>query len=63
MMAASLTPTLRLYGQPTAGGLALPAIAAAYILFTLQSAVQFWRGRGGYWKGRFQAPMEEAAGG
>jgi hopene-associated glycosyltransferase HpnB len=63
MMAASLAPTLRLYGRCMAGGLALPAIAAAYILFTVQSAVQFWRGRGGYWKGRFQAPMEEAAGG
>ena len=35
----------------------LPAIAAVYVAFTLQSAVQFWRGRGGYWKGRFQAPM------
>ena len=63
MMALSLAPTLRLYGRSIAGGLALPAIAAAYILFTLQSAVQYWRGRGGYWKGRFQAPMGEAAGG
>ena len=63
MMALSLAPTLRLYGRSIAGGLALPAIAAAYILFTLQSAVQYWRGRGGYWKGRFQAPMGEAADG
>jgi hopene-associated glycosyltransferase HpnB len=63
LMGLSLTPTLRLYGRPIAGGLALPAVAAAYILFTLQSAVQYWRGRGGYWKGRFQAPMREAAGG
>jgi hopene-associated glycosyltransferase HpnB len=63
MMAWTLTPTLRLYGRPLAGGLALPGIAAAYVLFTLQSAVQYWRGRGGYWKGRFQAPMGEAAGG
>jgi hopene-associated glycosyltransferase HpnB len=63
MMALSLAPTLRLYGRSIAGGLALPAIAAAYILFTLQSAVQYWRGRGGYWKGRFQAPMGEAVDG
>ncbi len=62
MMALSLTPTLRLYRRPMAGGLALPAIAAAYILFTLESAAQYWHGRGGYWKGRFQAPMGEAAG-
>ena len=25
------------------------------MLFTLDSAVQFWRGRGGMWKGRAQA--------
>ncbi len=62
MMAASLTPTLRLYGRPLAGGVALPAIALAYVVFMSESAVQYWRGRGGYWKGRFQAPMREAGG-
>jgi hopene-associated glycosyltransferase HpnB len=60
MMALALAPTLRLYGRPVAGGLALPAIAAAYIAFTINSAMQYWRGRGGYWKGRIQAPMREA---
>jgi Glycosyl transferase family 21 len=60
MMALSLAPTLRLYGRPLAGGIALPAIAAAYVAFTLESAMQYWRGRGGYWKGRVQAPMREA---
>jgi hopene-associated glycosyltransferase HpnB len=60
MMALSLMPTLRLYRRPLAYGLALPAIAAAYVAFTLDSAIQFWRGRGGYWKGRIQAPMREA---
>jgi Glycosyl transferase family 21 len=59
MMALSLAPTLRLYGRPLAGGLALPAIAAAYVAFTFDSACQYWRGRGGYWKGRIQAPMRE----
>ena len=59
MMAFSLMPTLRLYGRSLIGGLALPAIAAAYVAFTLDSALQYWRGRGGYWKGRFQAPMRE----
>jgi hopene-associated glycosyltransferase HpnB len=62
MMAVSLAPTLRLYARPVVGGLALPLIAAAYVVFTFQSAVQYWRGRGGYWKGRFQAPMGEAGG-
>lgn len=59
MMALSLMPTLRLYGLPVIGGLALPAIAAAYVAFTFDSALQYWRGRGGYWKGRIQAPMRE----
>ena len=62
MMAISMTPTLRLYGRPLAGGVALPAIAVAYIVFTLESAMQYWRGRGGYWKGRYQAPTGKAAG-
>jgi hopene-associated glycosyltransferase HpnB len=59
MMAIALAPMLRLYGRPLIGGLALPAIAAAYVAFTFDSALQYWRGRGGYWKGRFQAPMRE----
>ena len=62
MMALSLAPMLRLYGRPPIGGVALPAIAAVYVVFTLRSAVQYWRGRGGYWKGRFQAPTGEAGG-
>jgi hopene-associated glycosyltransferase HpnB len=59
MMAIALAPMLRLYGRPVIGGLALPAIAGAYVAFTFGSALQYWRGRGGYWKGRFQAPMRE----
>ena len=62
LMAVSLAPMSRLYGRPPVSGFFLPAIAAAYVVFTVQSAVQFWRGRGGYWKGRFQAPMGEAGG-
>jgi hopene-associated glycosyltransferase HpnB len=57
MMALSLMPTLRLYERSVVGGLALPAIAAAYVAFTFDSALQYWQGRGGYWKGRVQAPM------
>jgi hopene-associated glycosyltransferase HpnB len=59
MMALALAPTLRLYGRALAGGLALPTIAAAYVAFTFDSALQYRRGRGGYWKGRIQAPMRE----
>ena len=60
MMALALMPTLKLYKRPLIGALALPAIAGAYVAFILDSAIQYWRGRGGYWKGRIQAPMREA---
>jgi hypothetical protein len=33
----------------------LPVIALFYMAATFASAVQFWRGRGGAWKGRYQA--------
>jgi hopene-associated glycosyltransferase HpnB len=59
MMVLALAPTLRLYRRPLVGGLALPAVAAAFGGFTFDSALQYWRGRGGYWKGRIQAPMRE----
>ena len=59
MMALALMPTLRLYKRPLVAALALPAIAVAYVAFTFDSALQYWRGRGGYWKGRIQAPMRE----
>lgn len=55
MMALSFQPMLRFYRRSPLWGLALPAIGAAYTAFTVQSAVQTWRGRGGLWKGRAQA--------
>ena len=55
MMAISFQPTLRLYRRSPLWGFALPIIAAFYTAFTFQSAIQHWRGRGGAWKGRFQA--------
>lgn len=55
IMAVSFQPMLRFYRQNPLWGLALPAIGAAYTVFTLQSAVQVWRGKGGLWKGRAQA--------
>lgn len=54
-MAAAYQPTLRLYGRSWTWGLALPGIALAYMLFTLDSVWQHWHGRGGTWKGRSQA--------
>lgn len=55
MMALAFQPTLRLYRRSPWWGLALPAIACAYLLFTLDSAAKHWQGRGGMWKGRAQA--------
>jgi hopene-associated glycosyltransferase HpnB len=51
-MALALQPTLRFYAVSPWWGLALPAIAATYVGFTIDSAYQHWRGRGGEWKGR-----------
>ena len=60
-MALPSSRRLRFYRLSPLWGLALPAIAALYLLFTLDSAWQHWRGRGGFWKGRAQAPGSEAA--
>jgi hypothetical protein len=55
VMAITFQPMLRFYRQSPLWGLALPAIGAVYAFFTVQSAIEFWRGRGGLWKGRVQA--------
>jgi hopene-associated glycosyltransferase HpnB len=55
LMAVSFQPMLRFYRASPLWGLALPAIGATYTFFTLQSALQVWRGKGGMWKGRSQA--------
>jgi hopene-associated glycosyltransferase HpnB len=55
LMAVLFAPTLRLYRLSPLGGLALPAIAFAYLIFTIDSALKSMRGQGGLWKGRFQA--------
>jgi len=54
-MALAFQPILRFYRRSPLWGIALPAIAALYAAFTLDSALQFARGRGGMWKGRAQA--------
>jgi hopene-associated glycosyltransferase HpnB len=58
-MALALQPTLRFYGVSRWWGVAMPAIAAAYLAFTLDSAYQHWRGRGGMWKGRVHSPAPD----
>ena len=55
LMAFAFQPMLRFYDVSRLWGLALPAIAAIYLAFTVDSAYQHARGRGGMWKGRVQA--------
>jgi hopene-associated glycosyltransferase HpnB len=59
LMAALFQPMLRFYRRSPLWGLALPAIAATYVAFTLDSAYQHARGRGGLWKGRAQAGVSD----
>jgi hypothetical protein len=59
LMAISFQPTLRFYRRSPFWGAALPLIAASYLAFTINSAYQHRRGRGGLWKGRIQANASE----
>jgi hopene-associated glycosyltransferase HpnB len=62
LMASAFRPILRFYGmrglRSWLWAAALPAIAATYMAFTLDSAYQHARGRGGMWKGRAQANIQ-----
>lgn len=60
IMVVTYVPTLRLYGQPAALGLALPAVATLYTLMTIDSARRHWQGRGGSWKGRTYSGLERS---
>jgi hopene-associated glycosyltransferase HpnB len=55
LTALAFRPILRFYRLSWLWAPALPAIAAMYMAFTLDSAYQHARGRGGMWKGRAQA--------
>jgi hopene-associated glycosyltransferase HpnB len=55
LMALAYRPMLRFYRVSSLWGPALPAIAFAYLVWTLDSALQYARGKGGAWKGRIQA--------
>jgi hypothetical protein len=58
LIALSYQPMLRFYRGSPLWGPALPAVALAYMAFTLDSAYQHVRGRGGLWKGRVQAGVD-----
>ena len=54
LMAALFMPMLRFYGRLPLWAPFVPMIAVFYLVATLDSAIGFWRGRGGLWKGRVQ---------
>jgi uncharacterized membrane protein YedE/YeeE len=58
-MALAFQPTLRFYRLLPLWGLALPAIAAIYMAFAVDSAYQHARGRSGMWKGRAQGNIQD----
>jgi hopene-associated glycosyltransferase HpnB len=55
LMSLAYQPILRSYRLSPLWGLLLPVTGACYTVFTMNSAIQHWRGRGGMWKGRAQA--------
>ncbi|WP_120725771.1 glycosyltransferase [Streptomyces hundungensis] len=60
VMTVTYLPMLRYYRQPLALAPTLPFTALLYLLMTVDSAVQHYRGRGAAWKGRTYARPEAA---
>ena len=51
-MALAYAPTLQRYNKSWLWALILPLSAIIYMMMTISSALNHWRGRGGAWKGR-----------
>jgi len=56
LMTLTYLPTVRLYRLSPLWAPLLPLAAAFYSFATFLSALRYWMGRGGQWKGRAQAP-------
>ncbi len=54
LMSFAYFPMVRFYKQRPLWAIALPLIACFYAGATVHSAIRYWRGRGGAWKGRVQ---------
>ena len=54
LMSVSYLSMVRFYGISKLWSICLPAIATFYSCATVHSALRYWRGRGGEWKGRVQ---------
>ncbi|HKV62784.1 MAG TPA: glycosyltransferase [Candidatus Acidoferrum sp.] len=55
LMSVTFGVTVRFYGLPWMWAVSLPIAAVYYGYATCVSAVRYWLGRGGQWKGRAQA--------
>jgi hopene-associated glycosyltransferase HpnB len=58
-MCCAYAPMLHYYGRSPLWAPALPLVALFYVGATLASAVRYWRGKGGQWKARVQAPVQD----
>ncbi|WP_030776390.1 glycosyltransferase [Streptomyces sp. NRRL S-920] len=61
VMTGTYLPMLRYYRQPLPLAPLLPVTAFLYLLMTMDSAVQHYRGRGAAWKGRTYARPDTVA--
>ena len=52
LMTWAYLPTIKLYKLSIVWAFCLPAIALLYTLMTIDSAIKYYRGKGGAWKGR-----------
>jgi hopene-associated glycosyltransferase HpnB len=55
LMMIAYVPVLRFYGRSILWAPMLPLVALFYTGATVHSAVRYWAGKGGMWKGRAQA--------
>jgi hopene-associated glycosyltransferase HpnB len=62
MMSTAFWPTLRFYSRSPLWAPLLPVIAMFYAGATVHSAVRYWLGHGGEWKGRLQDTKTHLAG-
>ncbi len=54
LMSISYAPMVRFYRLPLVWVFSLPLVAMFYAAATFRSALKYWRGQGGAWKGRIQ---------
>jgi hopene-associated glycosyltransferase HpnB len=62
LMSTAFWPTLRFYSRSRLWAPLLPVIAMFYTGATVHSAVRYWLGHGGEWKGRLQDTKTHLAG-